>query len=235
VNKQKAICTIFTNGEYLDRKAVSRLKKSGLYGVFVSFDDPESARHDLNRKRSGIFNKAAAGIKLCQESGILTGISTYVTKEKIQSGQLDAMMVLGKKLNVLEVFIFDVIPTGRLGAKYDLLLNSADFSQIREFRAKYNKQNDYPRIIHQTMLTSIAYPCTGEGCPAGIAHLHLRANGDVSPCDFAPLAFGNLRHDSLGDIWHKMTTSPVYSQPSSSCRLSNREFWDIIGISGEVK
>jgi MoaA/NifB/PqqE/SkfB family radical SAM enzyme len=231
VDKQKAICTIFTNGEYLNQEVVERLKKSGLYGVFVSFDDCDPVGHDANRKREGIFDKAAKGIKLCQENGILTGISTYVTKEKLQSGKLDAMMELGKKLNVLEVFIFDVIPTGRLEEKYNLLLDNGDFNQIKEFRAKYNMRNDYPRIIHQTMLTSIAYPCTGEGCPAGIAHLHLRANGDVSPCDFAPLSFGTLRRDSLEKVWNKMTSSEIYSKPSPCCRLSDRNFWDKVDLS----
>jgi MoaA/NifB/PqqE/SkfB family radical SAM enzyme len=230
VDKQKAISTIFTNGEYLNQEAILRLKQAGLYGAFVSFDDYDAGRHDTNRKRKGIFNKAAEGIRLCQENGILTGISTYVTKEKLQNGGLDAMMELGKRLNVLEVFIFDVIPTGMLQEKYDLLLNTADFNQIKEFRAKYNTRNDYPRIIHQTMLTSIAYPCTGEGCPAGIAHLHLRANGDVSPCDFAPLSFGNLRSDSLEDVWRRMTTSKIYATPSPCCRLSDRSFWDNIDL-----
>lgn len=228
VDKQKAICTLFTNGEYLNPETIKRLKQAGLYGVFVSFDDDDAGRHDLNRKREGIFHKAAEGIRLCQEQGILTGISTYVTKEKIQNGGLDKMMELGKRLNVMEVFIFDVIPTGMLQEKYDLLLNTADFNQIKEFRAKYNTRNDYPRIIHQTMLTSIAYPCTGEGCPAGIAHLHLRANGDVSPCDFAPLSFGNLRREPLENVWNRMTSSEIYAKPSPCCRLSQRSFWEAL-------
>ena len=228
VDKQKSICTMFTNGEYLNLEIIKRLKKAGLYGIFVSFDDSDPVRHDANRKREGIFKKAVSGIRLCQDHGILTGISTYVTREKIQNGQLDQMMELGKKLNVLEVFIFDVIPTGKLENRYEVLLNGAEFDRIKEFRAKYNTRNDYPRIIHQTMLTSIAYPCTGEGCPAGIAHLHLRANGDVAPCDFAPLSFGNVRRGSLAEAWNRMTTSETYAQPSAGCRLAQRSFWEAL-------
>lgn len=226
VDKQKAICTIFTNGEYLNQQAAARFKKSGLFGVFVSFDDCDAAGHDSNRKRSGIFDKAVEGIRICQENGILTGISTYVTKEKIQNGELDAMMELGRKLNVLEVFIFDVIPTGRLEEKYDLLLDGCDFNKIKAFRKKYNTRQDYPRIIHQTMLTSIAYPCTGEGCPAAVAHMHIRANGDVSPCDFTPVSFGNVRKTPLKKIWQEMSSHRLYANASSVCRLSDRRMWE---------
>lgn len=225
VDKDKAICTVFTNGEYLDKEAVVKLKESGVFGVFVSFDFADPARHDANRRRKGIFDKACRGIELCQEQGILTGISTWATKEKISEGELDRLMELGKRLNVIELFLFDVIPTGRLDGHKECLLNENDFEQIRKLRVKYNTKPDFPRIIHQTMLTSIAFPCAGEGCPAGVAHMHLRVNGDISPCDFSPFSFGNIRTTALKDIWHTITHSELYSQPSQRCRLSDEAFW----------
>ncbi len=81
------------------------------------------------------------------------------------------------------------------------------------------------RIVHQTMFASIAYPCVAEGCPAAMVQMHLRANGDVSPCDFTPHSFGNIRRQSLGDIWVAMTKSPLYAVPSARCRLSRPAFW----------
>jgi MoaA/NifB/PqqE/SkfB family radical SAM enzyme len=224
VDKKKAVVTVFTNGEYLNAEAVQQLKRSGAFGVFVSFDFADPLSHENNRRRPGIFKKAAQGIKLCQEAGILTGISTFVTKEKISSGEMDSIMELGKKLNVMEVFIFDVIPMGKLEDQHDCLLEKDDFDRVKELRAKYNQKKDYPRIIHQTMLTSIAFPCTGEGCPAGVAHMHLRANGDVSPCDFTPYSFGNIRNKPLKDIWQTITTSEKYAKPSPQCRLADKTF-----------
>ena len=63
---------------------VARLKAAGLYGVFVSLDHADPARHDQNRERPGLFEKAARGLELCRKAGILTGISTYATREKIR-------------------------------------------------------------------------------------------------------------------------------------------------------
>jgi MoaA/NifB/PqqE/SkfB family radical SAM enzyme len=225
VDKSRSVCTIFTNGEFLREHAIEKLSQAGVFGVFVSFDHADAALHDHNRQRPGLARKATRGLALCQQAGILTGISTYATKEKIRNGELDEMMELARELNVLEVFLFDVIPTGRLSHRHECLLDDGEAEQLREFRARYTQQPEYPRIIHQTMFSSIAYPCVAEGCPAGMVQLHLRANGDVCPCDFTPYSFGNIRRQPLKQIWDAMTASSLYEQPSARCRLSRPEFW----------
>jgi radical SAM protein with 4Fe4S-binding SPASM domain len=74
------------------------------------------------------------------------------------------------------------------------------------------------------MFTSIAYPCVSEGCPAGVAQMHVRGNGDVCPCDFTPISFGNIRQKNLNDIWKVITEDKIYSKLSKTCRLSNKDF-----------
>jgi MoaA/NifB/PqqE/SkfB family radical SAM enzyme len=225
VDKHRSVCTIFTNGEFLLEHTVARLKRAGVYGVFVSLDHFDAARHDDHRRRPGLAGKAYRGLKLCQDAGILTGVSTYATKENIRNGELEAMMDRARSLGVLEVFLFDVIPTGRLAAQHECMLSDEDARQIVEFRARYTEKPDYPRIIHQTMFSSIAYPCVAEGCPAGMVQVHLRANGDVCPCDFTPYSFGNIRQQPLKEIWESMSAHALYAEPSARCRLSQPGFW----------
>ncbi|HOP39942.1 MAG TPA: radical SAM protein [Geobacteraceae bacterium] len=226
VDKKRSVCTIFSNGEFLTEKTVAELKKAGLLGIYVSLDHSDFDIHDTNRGRPGLAEKAIQGIKLCQKAGIATGISTFATREKLASGEMDDMMELAKSLNVLEVFIFDVVPTGRLLNQHECTLSDEEVEQLRELREKYNEKADYPRIVHQTMFSSIAYPCAAEGCPAAMVQMHMRANGDVAPCDFTPFSFGNIRELPLSEIWNRMTTSELYKGPSPRCRLSKREFWD---------
>ena len=225
VDRHRSVCTIFTNGEFLREHTVRRLKQAGVYGVFVSLDHADAERHNLHRRRPGLAEKAYRGLRLCQDAGILTGVSTYATKETIRNGELDAMMDLARTLGVLEVFLFDIIPTGRLSAQHDCMLSDEDARRIVDFRGKYTEKPDYPRIIHQTMFSSIAYPCVAEGCPAGMVQVHLRANGDVCPCDFTPYSFGNIQKQSLKEIWESMSAHPLYAEPSARCRLSQPAFW----------
>ena len=226
VDKTRSICTLFSNGEFLTEQTAAKLKQAGIFGIFISFDHPTAESHDDNRKRPGIFEKAIRGLELCRNAGIPVGISTYATKAKIQDGELDAMMDLAQSQNVLEVFLFDVIPTGRLSEHRDCVLNEQEVHALRMFRSKYTAKPDYPRIIHQTMFSSMAYPCVAEGCPAGMATMHLRANGEVCPCDFTPHSYGNVRRQPLREIWRNMVESDLYSKPSVRCRLSQPAFWD---------
>jgi radical SAM protein with 4Fe4S-binding SPASM domain len=58
-----------------------------------------------------------------------------------------------------------------------------------------------------------------------MVQIHLRANGDVCPCDFTPYSFGNIRQQSLQEIWESMSAHPLYAKPSARCRLSQEAFW----------
>ncbi len=225
VDKSRSICTIFTNGEYLLDSTVEGLKRAGIFGVYVSIDHTSPCLHDENRGRPGLFEKAAQGLARCQRAGIPTGVATYATKEKIRNGELDKLMELAKSLQVLELFLFDVIPTGRLSEHRECVLDDSEAEALRAFRDRYNKRPDYPRIIHQTMFSSIAYPCVAEGCPAGMVTVHLRANGDLCPCDFTPTSFGNIRNQPMRDIWQSMAECHLYAKPSARCRLSQPAFW----------
>jgi hypothetical protein len=42
----------------------------------------------MDRARPGLFAKAAEGLRLCRQAGVLTGISTYATREKILNGDI---------------------------------------------------------------------------------------------------------------------------------------------------
>jgi radical SAM protein with 4Fe4S-binding SPASM domain len=39
------------------------------------------------------------------------------------------------------------------------------------------------------------------GCPAGTHYMGIRPNGDVTPCPYLPLFGGNLRSETLADVW----------------------------------
>jgi MoaA/NifB/PqqE/SkfB family radical SAM enzyme len=50
------------------------------------------------------------------------------------------------------------------------------------------------------------------------------AYGEVSPCDFSPLSFGNLRDEPLKAIWKRMVRHPAYKHRSSVCRMQSERF-----------
>ncbi|MFX1300210.1 MAG: SPASM domain-containing protein [Promethearchaeota archaeon] len=53
---------------------------------------------------------------------------------------------------------------------------------------------------------------------------YVSAYGEVAPCDFTPLSFGNIRKESLKKIWVNMVHHPAYRHRSHFCRMQNQQF-----------
>ncbi len=221
VDKQKAVVTMFSNGEYLTLDHCQKLAESGLMGVFVSLDSSDEKSHDSLRKRPGLFKKALQGIENLHKVGILTAISSYLSPSRIRTGLLEDMMELGKKTGVNEVTFFDAIPSGRWIHSTDQLLQEKDRKEIAELVRFYRKNPDYPGIAAQSTLTSE----NGSAfCFAANTQFYLTAHGEMCPCDFTPLSIGKFPEESIENLWKKMIQTPPYNCRAKSCRMQDREF-----------
>lgn len=220
VDKERTICNMFTNGHFLTEERVQRLKEAGLHAALVSLDSPDPQAHNAWRRVPGIFERAIEGLDRAKRAGLLVGISTYITKEGLARGDHERMMELGKEIGVHEVIFFDTLPSGRFRDNRQGLLDLQEKEQVRAFTEKYLREPAYPGIITQAWIN---HP-KGSGCFAGNEQIYITAYGDVCPCDFTPLSFGNLRQTSLQQIWNRMLSHEEYSQKRSACRLQEPEF-----------
>ncbi len=218
---EKAVVTMFTNGEFLDPDTCKRLKHAGLMGAFVSLDSVRAAEHDECRKRPGLFNKACQGIQNLKKAGLLVAISSYLSPARLEAGVLEEMMDLGKELVVSEVTFFDAIPTGAWLHDTSCLLTSSDRQQIIALVKKYRAQKDFPGISAQATMTC------AEGsafCFAANTQFYLTAHGEMCPCDFTPLTIGKFPEKSIADLWNQMIATPPYNERAKSCRMQDPEF-----------
>ncbi len=232
VDKNEAVALMFTNGMMLTEENVQKLVQAGLWCVHVSIDSPDPHAHDEMRQLPGAFEKAIEGLKRCKEAGLLAGISTYATPERLRNGQVVQMIELARSIGVDEITIFDVVPTGRLlleDSKH--LLSDEDKIELCRLEEEYNRTKP-PLVITQAHVNGP----TGVGCYAGWCQFYMTAYGDVTPCDFTPLTFGNVREKALEEIWSDMISHEGYACHKSSCRMQDPEFrakWiDKIPLSG---
>jgi len=232
VDKDEALALMFCNGIMLTKENVARLAKAGLWCIHVSIDSPDAKAHDEMRRVPGCFEKAVEGLKRCKDAGMLTGISTYATPERLHNGQVAGMIELAKSIGTDEITIFDVVPTGRLlleDKKH--LLTDEDKAELCRIEDRYN-QHKPPFVITQAHINGP----TGVGCYAGWCQFYMTAYGDVTPCDFTPLSFGNVRQTPLDAIWSGMICHEGYACHKDSCRMQDPAFrarWiDKVPLSG---
>jgi MoaA/NifB/PqqE/SkfB family radical SAM enzyme len=214
---------MFTNGLLLTEENVAKLRQAGLFSIMVSLDSPDPEAHNTMRRVPRCWEQAVAGIQRVLEDGILCGISTYATPERVHNGQIMEMIEQGRRLGVHEITIFDVVPTGRLLREDEhILLTEADKTALCDLENEVNAREGYPHIITQAHVNGP----TGAGCYAGWFQFYGTAYGDITPCDFTPLSFGSVREAPLSEIWQSMISHPAYCEHWNHCRMQDAGFRD---------
>ena len=221
VPTDKAIVTIFTNGEYLSPERARQLKKANVFGLFFSIDSVDPTEHDQLRNRNSLFESCLEGIKNARAAGLYTCLSTYLTSENYSRGHLSQIMELAKEQRLDEVTFFDAIPTGKLNLGVHSYLTDKDRLKIISEVKKFRQDPSYPAVSAQTCLTS---KFANSFCFAGNTQFYLSASGRFCPCDFSPLTIGCYPEESLGQLWTNLIQSRPYKQRSKVCRMQDETF-----------
>jgi len=206
-------CHLNTNGALLHEREIGLIAALGVDGVTVGLDGPTAAVHDRVRGRQGVFAEALRAVTglvaIRNKHGMpkQVGIGTTVLRWNLD--QVPDIVDLGKRLGVDKVRVQPIdlasVPDCRL--RDDVWMREEDYPLVdRVF-------SDLLRIRRQTGLIT-----SSEGylriskeyfkgrlyrdipCYAGYSTLVLDEEGNVFPC-FAVGSVGNVRRDSVADIW----------------------------------
>ena len=224
VNQNKAMPLLFTNGLLLTDENVERLADAGLYSLFVSLDSPYLWEHDRLRGVPGLFETALQGMKKMKSKGVFVGISSYANRTGTYVGLYKKMHQLAIELGVHNLLLFDCVPTGKLLKDTSEVLTREQREEIYEYSARVFKNCIIPPISSQSWQNSLEAYLAGIGCLAGNIQYYVSAYGDVAPCDFAPLSFGNIRREALKSIWKKIVNHPAYNHRAQFCRMQHHRF-----------
>lgn len=224
VDQRKAMPLLFTNGSLLTDENVERLAQAGLYSLFVSLDSPDPQEHDRLRGMPGLFQKALQGMEKMKSKGVFVGISSYATRTGTAKGLYKKMHRLAMELGVHNLLLFDCVPTGKMLKDTSEMLTREQREEIYEYSSTVFKNGIIPPISSQAWQNSLEAYLAGIGCLAANIQYYVSAYGDVAPCDFAPLSFGNIREEPLKAIWKKMIRHPAYNHRAQFCRMQHHGF-----------
>ena len=237
---------ISPNGTLLDAPKAARLKASGIQRVSISLDGATEESHDRFRQVEGAFAGALRGIQFLKEVGLEFQINTTVTQKNHR--ELSRILNLAVKLGAAAHHIFLLVPTGRGkelkgeavdGSEYEKLL-----LWLYEQRGKVPLQlkatcaPHYYRILRQRAAEegkkitpqTHGLDATTRGCLGGVGFLFVSHRGDVQPCGYLEAFCGNVRQQSLEEIW---ASSPVFLKlrdfPSLKGRCGRCEYVRVCG------
>lgn len=211
--KQGLIVSISTNGLLLSQAMAYQLKNKGVAFINVSIDSVYPEFHDQLRKSVGSFQKAKEAIISCVTAAIPVFISIYATKENIHSGDISMIAPLAKKWGAQGVKILLPIPAGRWLRCTNVILSE------EEKRYVYNLLD--PQYVYIEGVCNKFSECSAISRKL----LYVSPYGEIQPCGFVPLSFGNVREEPLKNIWERMKTHVLYkTTDNTDCIMRNMNF-----------
>lgn len=196
---------LHTSGQGVTYERAVLLKEAGLSAAAVGLDDFNPVRHDGLRGVQGSYQEAVSALQTFNEAGILTYVNMCATKELVRSGGLWRYLDLAKSMNVGFIQLLEPRPCGGyMTGGDDVLLTKADRGIVMEFVQGANSSRrfrDYPIVYY----VAFAESPEQAGCMmGGLSHLHIDAMGNVNPCVFLPVTFGNILHEDFETIYRRM-------------------------------
>lgn len=198
---KRSFSILYTSGQGLTLEKAQALKEAGLFMLAVSLDHHDEATCDRLRGRQGAFRTALEAVKFSRQAGLFTMIQSTVTKDMIINGDVGKLIKLAEEVKAHTIRILDVMPTGKV-----LEMDESKRITAKEREALIQIQKDHMWSWSNLKVEVLAYTESPAllGCWAGNLNVYVDSAGNVCPCDFVPLSFGNIKTRPFMEIWREM-------------------------------
>lgn len=200
-----------TTGLPLSEDVARLLKLTGVKGISITIDGNNPETHNHIRGIKSSFEKAMKGIRNALNAGL--NVQINITALKLNYPEIPNIIREMASLGISFIHVFNLVPTGR-GEKINPLTLSMK-EQKSLLKSLLVIQNDLDVLIKPTCMPYYwalmqevkpafydkffrIYP---KGCIAGVNYIYVSPLGDVAPCPYMPLFLGNIRYESLKEIW----------------------------------
>jgi AdoMet-dependent heme synthase len=238
----------------LTKEALVRLKDAGLARLAISLDASKAEQHDQFRQVQGSYECTLNAVRWAREIGLPVQINTTITRHNLHD--LENMIALLETFDIVLWSVFFLVPTGR-GSSIDLI-SAEEFEEVFEklyqtaqrvsFDIKSTEAQHYRRFLLQKRIEDRkpgsgrkVIPFLGVGSVDGIGRAPKGINdgkgfvfvshrGEVYPSGFLPISAGNVRKQSLADIYRE---SELFKNLRDASKLEGKcgrcEFREICG------
>jgi len=223
------MATIPAATEKLTPELIKKLKSAGLSQIALSLDGQNAEVHDTFRGVQGAFELTMKGAEYIRQEGIPLQINT--TFSEYNFDYFDEIAELVKSLGVVFWEVFFLVPMGRgkllkqmSARKFEKLFEKLyNFSKEVDFIVKITEAQHYRRYVIEQEKQNLSMGESLEvklpdrmtrdfgpggsighapkGVNAGNGYVFISHIGDIYPSGFLPLKTGDVRNDSLADIY----------------------------------
>ncbi|HQO09626.1 MAG TPA: radical SAM protein [Clostridiales bacterium] len=202
-----------STGDGMTAERLAELKKTQLAAVMFSLHshDPEKINAFMGYDKA--WENLENGVKLCHEAGITVTFNTCLMKEDSSNGNFEKLMDKAKYLGGSLIQLIKPKPSGAWLESGTDVYSEEDFVLVKNKVNMYNnnkKYIEYPAIAAQIIEEDPGmFGCTSGGTD----RFYINAKGDVQPCEFLNISFGNINEEKFEKIYSRMRK--VYDIPGT--------------------
>lgn len=202
-----------TNGWFITEEKAKLIATAHPSLIRVSIDGATAEMHDEIRQKKGSFSQAWEAIDHLRNAGITTGISFTVMEENWS--EVIPIIDLAIEKGLEELQVVQLCGAGRGAAvkpmeyEHFSILQKSLAERIEAYRSKITFSATEGLVIKQA---TERFQSHGEmpqtmGCAGARTCMAIDAEGNVTTCILWRALAGNLREQSLSDIWN---SSPLF-------------------------
>ncbi len=212
---------IHTSGRGVTVERARELREAGLMAAGVGLDDADAARHNALRGSPTSFDDAVNAMRAFHAAGVFTYTNTCLSKAFVQGRGFWELLALSGKLGAGTVRLLEPRPCGGyVGTSQDDLFSESDRAAVTEMFIQANtrwKHRRLPLVAYEAYFESPAR----MGCSmGGLSFFAIDSRGNVIPCVFVPVSFGNVLEEDVRVIYDRMRAAvprPLHREcPASS-------------------
>jgi len=199
----------------LTPEVIDRFQESGISRMALSLDGPDAPTHDSFRQVGGTYDCAMSALQRAREIGLETQIQTAVTRRNLATLAHIAERV--GEVHAKMWSLFFPVSTGLVAVEDDLTAEDYEkifeflyeISKVAPFEVKTTEGLHYRRYIAQRLKAEhggrggangrMLWRTTGVSDGRGF--VFISHTGEIYPSGYLPVSGGNVRTDSLVDVY----------------------------------
>jgi MoaA/NifB/PqqE/SkfB family radical SAM enzyme len=216
-DKKKSDFHLHTSGQGVTYQKALALRQAGLDAAGVGLDDPNPDRQNYFRGNPNAYDYAIQAVECFRKAGIFPYLNNCLTSSLIRNGDLWNYLELAKQLKAGCIQLYEPKPCGKyLSCNYENLFSTEDRQRVTEF---FKIANHSKKYRHYPKVTYVDYYENADhlGClMGGLFHFYIDSQGNVQPCVFMPVSFGNILQEDIQTIFFKMRKD-IPRPPKNGC------------------
>lgn len=244
----------------LTREAIAELQQRGLARLAISLDGPTAEIHDAFRRVPGSYQWTLNAVRYARELGLGVQINTTITRHNLQHLDAMIALLKGLDIVLWSVFFLvptgrgqdiDLISAEEFEQVFEKLyetaqhatfdIKSTEAQHYRRFLLQKRTAERRQGIVHEGRNALPFSAIIGVNTPDGIGRapkgindgkgfVFISHRGEVFPSGFLPVSAGNVRKDSLRELYRH---SPLFTSLRDSANLKGKcgvcEFREVCG------